>query len=102
MIDLRDASLDAVRRIADAVAATAPERDGVAPRALLVGGFVRDALLGRHRGDADVEVYGLSAARVEELLRREFPGRVNTVGRSFGVFKVHDPGGGHDVDVSLP
>jgi tRNA nucleotidyltransferase (CCA-adding enzyme) len=38
---------------------------------------------------------------VEELLHHEFPGKVNTVGRSFGVFKVHGTGG-HDVDVSLP
>jgi len=102
MIDPTDPSLDAVRRIAGAVASLPEERAGFPPRALVVGGFVRDALLGRPRGDADVEVYGVSAPRVEEILRREFPGRVNTVGRSFGVFKVHAAGGGHDVDVSLP
>ncbi|HVQ34888.1 MAG TPA: HD domain-containing protein [Candidatus Bathyarchaeia archaeon] len=102
MIDLGDDALDPLRRIASAVADAPPERPGVPPRALLVGGFVRDALLGRLRGDADVEVFGLPAERVEEILRREFPGRVNTVGRSFGVFKVHGVAAHGDVDVSLP
>ena len=101
MIDLGAPALEAVRRIARAVAAAAPVRAGHEPRALIVGGFVRDALLHRPLGDADVEVYGVPAERVEEILHREFPGRVNTVGRSFGVFKVHGTGG-HDLDVSLP
>ena len=101
MIDLEAPGLNAVRRIAEAVAATPSVRDGHPPRALVVGGFVRDALLRRPLGDADVEVYGLPAEQVEELLHREFPERVNTVGRSFGVFKLHGTGG-HDIDVSLP
>ncbi|MET0645506.1 MAG: HD domain-containing protein [Pyrinomonadaceae bacterium] len=64
-------------------------------RALLVGGCVRDRLLGRAVKDWDVEVYGVEPARLRELLGRF--GRVNLVGESFTVYKL-----GHDLDVSLP
>ncbi|HEX7957853.1 MAG TPA: HDIG domain-containing protein, partial [Pyrinomonadaceae bacterium] len=64
-------------------------------RALLVGGCVRDRLLGREVKDWDVEVYGVEPARLRELLERF--GRVNVVGEAFTVYKL-----GHDLDVSLP
>jgi tRNA nucleotidyltransferase (CCA-adding enzyme) len=63
-------------------------------RALIVGGWVRDRLMGRTSKDVDVEVYQLDAQRLRTLL--ETIGRVNTVGESFTVYKVND------VDVSLP
>jgi len=63
-------------------------------RALLVGGGVRDDLLGRPSKDLDVEVFGVPSERLRTLLERF--GRVDTVGESFTVYKV----GG--VDVSLP
>jgi tRNA nucleotidyltransferase (CCA-adding enzyme) len=63
-------------------------------RALLVGGWVRDRLLGRTGKDIDVEVYGLPAPRLRALLETIAP--VNTVGESFTVYKVLDN------DVSLP
>ncbi len=63
-------------------------------RALIVGGWVRDALLGRVSKDLDLEVFGLEPDRLRPLL--ETFGRVDTVGESFTVFKVGD------VDVSLP
>ena len=64
-------------------------------RALLVGGCVRDSLMGIESKDWDVEVYHLESARLRELLE-EF-GRVNAVGEAFTVYKV-----GSDLDVSLP
>ncbi|HZI20391.1 MAG TPA: HD domain-containing protein [Pyrinomonadaceae bacterium] len=64
-------------------------------RALLVGGCVRDRLLGRPVKDWDVEVYGVEPARLRQLLDRA--GRVNVVGEAFTVYKL-----GHDLDVSLP
>lgn len=64
-------------------------------RALLVGGCVRDRLLGRAVKDWDVEVYGVEPAALRELLGRF--GRVNVVGEAFTVYKL-----GHDLDVSLP
>ena len=93
--------LDAVVRLASEVRALAPSRRDHLPRALLVGGFVRDALLGRATTDVDVEVYGVPRDRLLGLVAAMFPGRVNTVGRSFGVLKVH-LAAQIDLDVSLP
>jgi tRNA nucleotidyltransferase (CCA-adding enzyme) len=65
-------------------------------RALLVGGYVRDHLLGLEPKDLDVEVFGLPLERVEAILSES--GEVITVGRAFGVLRVK----GLDVDFSLP
>ncbi len=78
-------------QIAAAVAERAHRAGG---RALYVGGWVRDRLLGRGSKDVDIEVYGIEADRLRALLAEIGP--VNTVGQSFTVYKV----GG--VDVSLP
>lgn len=67
-------------------------------RAWLVGGSVRDALMGLPAKDLDVEVHGLSASVLLRLLRRL--GQVNEVGRSFGVYKL--TAAGQTLDVSLP
>jgi tRNA nucleotidyltransferase (CCA-adding enzyme) len=64
-------------------------------RALMVGGCVRDRLMGRVVKDWDVEVYGVEPARLRELLGSF--GRVNVVGEAFTVYKL-----GQDLDVSLP
>ena len=77
--------------LATAVAERARDAGG---RALFVGGWVRDRLLGRSSKDIDVEVYGLPADRLKALLGEL--GTVNAVGESFTVYKV----GG--VDVALP
>ena len=53
---------------------------------MLVGGAVRDALLGLPVKDFDVEVYGVSYDRLAEVLGHY--GRVDLVGRSFGVIKL--------------
>jgi tRNA nucleotidyltransferase (CCA-adding enzyme) len=63
-------------------------------RALIVGGWVRDRLLGRDSKDIDLEVYGIDAAHLRQVL--ETFGRVETVGESFQVYKLGD------IDVSLP
>jgi tRNA nucleotidyltransferase (CCA-adding enzyme) len=65
-------------------------------RALIVGGWVRDRFWGRPNKDIDVEVFGITAERLKELLATR--GRVDSVGASFGVFRVS----GLDVDFSLP
>jgi len=63
-------------------------------RALIVGGWVRDRLMGRDSKDIDLEVYGVTAERLRPLL--ESFGRVETVGESFQVYKLGD------LDISLP
>ncbi|HEY6329396.1 MAG TPA: HD domain-containing protein [Blastocatellia bacterium] len=55
-------------------------------RAMLVGGSVRDLLLGIQSKDFDIEVYGLSPAELRKVL--ESTGRVNAVGEQFAVYKV--------------
>ena len=71
-------------------------------RALLVGGYVRDELLGRAPKDADIEVYGLQAPDLRATL--EQLGRVDCVGESFRVYKLvwHVHKIRHELDVSLP
>jgi tRNA nucleotidyltransferase (CCA-adding enzyme) len=80
-------SLPLARAIAEAVRAASG-------RALVVGGFVRDRLLGLDATDLDIEVFGIPADRLPEVLAPF--GRVQAVGQSFPVFKVGT------IDVSLP
>jgi tRNA nucleotidyltransferase (CCA-adding enzyme) len=82
--DLR-AMLDAVRRVG---------------RPRLVGGGVRDWLLGLAPKDFDVEVAGTD---FESLHRALAPfGSTDVVGRSFGVIKVRSRASGAEYDFSLP
>ena len=78
----------------DTAEAIAREVHSAGGRALIVGGWVRDRLLGLDSKDVDVEVFGVDAESLKPLLRRF--GAVNTVGESFTVYKVAD------LDVSLP
>jgi tRNA nucleotidyltransferase (CCA-adding enzyme) len=64
-------------------------------RALLVGGCVRDELMGKQPKDWDIEVYGIAPEKLRELLDRFGP--VNLVGEAFTVYKL-----GAHLDVSLP
>jgi len=74
-------------------------------RALLVGGSVRDALLGQHAiKDFDLEVYGLEKSALKHLLnnigrsrtREDARGRVVEIGKQFGVFNLDG------IDIALP
>ena len=70
-------------------------------RPYVVGGAVRDALLGWPVKDLDVEVYGLSADRVRGVAAGL--GSVDEVGAAFSVLKVSGlPGVDGAVDVALP
>ena len=77
-------------------------------RAMLVGGCVRDELMGFEAKDWDVEVYGVEPVKLKTLLEA-FADRersadksvraasIKTVGEAFAVYKI-----GNDLDVSLP
>jgi tRNA nucleotidyltransferase/poly(A) polymerase len=71
-------------------------QDGYEP--YIVGGSVRDALLGTVSKDVDIEVYKADADNVIASLRKI--GKVDEVGKSFGVLKISI--GKEDFDVSLP
>ena len=62
---------------------------------MLVGGCVRDDLMGIEPKDWDVEVYGVEPSRLREIL--DSFGRVDAVGEAFTVYKI-----GRDLDVALP
>ncbi len=78
-------------RTATRIATLVRDRGG---RALIVGGWVRDRLLDHVSKDIDLEVFGIEAAELPALLATV--GRVEPVGQSFPVYKVHD------LDVALP
>jgi tRNA nucleotidyltransferase (CCA-adding enzyme) len=63
-------------------------------RALVVGGWVRDRIMGHTSKDVDMEVFGVDAAALRDILQA--CGTVNTVGESFTVYKIGD------IDVALP
>ncbi len=63
-------------------------------RAMVVGGWVRDAWLGTLSKDLDLEVFGIPAGELRPLLGAF--GRVDAVGEAFTVYKVGD------IDVALP
>jgi len=67
-------------------------------RAVVVGGAVRDALLGGLPKDFDIEVYGIAYDHLAGILGRH--GRVDLVGKSFGVVKLNS--GDHEYDFSVP
>lgn len=67
---------------------------GAGGRALIVGGWVRDRLLGHPSKDLDIEVFGVPAEALRTLL--ESFGSVEAVGESFRVYKVAG------IDVALP
>jgi tRNA nucleotidyltransferase (CCA-adding enzyme) len=63
-------------------------------RALVVGGWVRDRLLGHASKDLDVEVFGIPAADLPALLAPF--GNVEPIGQSFPVYKIGA------IDIGLP
>ena len=66
-----------------------------ATECMLVGGFVRDLLLGIESKDVDLEVYGISYERIVEALSPFH--QVQIVGKSFGIVKVDN-----EIDVGIP
>ncbi|MDR2576886.1 MAG: polynucleotide adenylyltransferase [Puniceicoccales bacterium] len=63
-------------------------------RALLVGGCVRDLLLGLAPAEWDVEVFDLASADLESL----FPKAMSFVGKGYGIYKFHKL----PLDLALP
>lgn len=62
-------------------------------RVYLVGGSVRDLLLGKKPHDFDIEVYDIDQEQFEKLMNEI---GAKGVGKSFFVFKLYD------IDISLP
>jgi len=54
--------------------------------AYLVGGCVRDMIVGKISKDFDIEIHGLQAEKIEEIASNI--GKVSDVGKSFGILKI--------------
>ena len=65
-------------------------------KAYLVGGCVRDSVMGRPVNDVDIEVHGIAQDRLIELLSSF--GKPLTYGASFGIVSLPDI----DLDIALP
>jgi tRNA nucleotidyltransferase (CCA-adding enzyme) len=65
-------------------------------RTWLVGGCIRDLVLGRQPRDLDLEISGLPPGQLHALLTEHFS--VQLVGKAFGLFKLQ----GLPVDISIP
>lgn len=62
----------------------------------LVGGYVRDKILGIENKDIDIEVHGISPSELKIIL--ENLGECQAKGASFGVFGLK----GYDLDIAMP
>ena len=67
-------------------------------KCLIVGGYVRDKIMGYNPKDMDIEVYGLSYDVLEHVLKQF--GDVSLVGKSFGIVKLRC--NGEEFDFSVP
>jgi tRNA nucleotidyltransferase (CCA-adding enzyme) len=77
--------------LAIAIARAVRDRGG---HALIVGGWVRDRLLGLESKDLDIEVYGIPESDLGDVLSPF--GRAEPIGQAFPVYKVVN------IDVALP
>ena len=64
-----------------------------------VGGAVRDEFLGKESKDLDVLITGIPMDELEQILSNY--GRVDAVGKSFGILKFK-PKGGEEIDIAIP
>jgi len=65
-------------------------------RTWLVGGCIRDLVLGRQPRDLDLEISGLPPGQLHALLTEHFS--VQFVGKAFGLFRLQ----GLPIDISIP
>ncbi|MCG8336361.1 MAG: polynucleotide adenylyltransferase [Proteobacteria bacterium] len=72
------------------------DKEGGIP--ILVGGAVRDFILGSESKDFDVEVFNIHYNQLIAVLKKF--GKVSAVGKAFGVLKLSNAG--HQFDFSLP
>lgn len=90
------------KKLSTAIAQAVAEAGG---RAFLVGGIVRDRLLGIESKDIDIEVHGVEPQRLELILEKVAPRREEgkksgcfTKGASFGVYGIY----GSSIDIAMP
>ncbi len=85
-------------RIPDILKQIAVKIDKVDGVPILVGGAVRDYILGQKSKDFDVEVFNIHYSQLIAILKKF--GKVSAVGKAFGVLKLSNKG--YHFDFSLP
>ncbi len=65
-------------------------------RTFLVGGIVRDQILGKENKDVDIEIHGVTPQKLEEIL--DSLGKRTEMGADFGIFGLR----GYDLDIAMP
>lgn len=65
-----------------------------------VGGAVRDELIGKESKDLDVLITGIPLDDLEKIMSEY--GKVDSVGKSFGVLKFKPHGSKEEIDVAIP
>ncbi|MCF6206329.1 MAG: HD domain-containing protein [Sulfurovum sp.] len=86
-------------KLPDILQTIAKELQAKGAHALLVGGAVRDMVMGQAVKDYDIEVYGLDTLETLESVLSAY-GSVNQVGKSFGIVKLR--AGEEEYDFSFP
>jgi len=76
------------------------EIEGLGAKIYSVGGAVRDEFLGKESKDLDILITGIPMDNLEQLLSKY--GRVDAVGKSFGVIKFKPKGSTEDIDIAIP
>lgn len=71
---------------------------GGAVDTLLIGGYVRDTILGLEPKDIDLEVFGMSMEKIHALIAPLY--KTCQVGEAFSVLKVY--AGDYDIDIAIP
>jgi tRNA nucleotidyltransferase/poly(A) polymerase/GNAT superfamily N-acetyltransferase len=65
-----------------------------------VGGAVRDEFLGMQSKDLDVLITGIPMDKLEQILSKY--GKVDVVGKSFGILKFKPQGATEQIDIAIP
>ena len=81
------------RQMARMIAAQVARAGG---RTYYVGGYVRDALIGKDNKDVDIEVHGITPECLESIL--DSLGQRIQVGESFGIYNLK----GYALDIAMP
>src|SRR3989338_5616704 len=66
----------------------------------VVGGSVRDAILGREAADQDFVLCGVTKKEIEAWFGAR--GKLDFAGRNFGVYKFTETGGAVEIDIAMP
>ncbi len=80
----------------EAVITIAKKSEAIGGRAYMVGGCVRDELMGGKSKDIDIEIHGLEPDVLKGML--ETIGETLTFGTSFGIYSLKDM----DLDIAMP